>query len=260
MPKFAANLSMMFNEVPFLERFDAAAAAGFQAVEFLFPYEFSPTEVAARLHGAGLRQALFNTPPGDWDAGERGLAAVPGREDEFLAGVDRTLEYARALDCPCLHAMAGILPKGVDRDEALQTYVSNLRAACDRLAQEDRTLVIEPINSRDMPGYFLSRSAQALRTIQAVNRPNMGLLLDLYHCQIMEGDLAVHIRHLKDVTRHIQIAGVPERHEPDIGEINYPYVFEVIDSTGYDGWIGCEYRPRAKTTLGLGWLYAEVHE
>jgi hydroxypyruvate isomerase len=253
MPKLAANLSMMFQEVPFLERFAVAAACGFTGVEYLFPYEFPADEITARLSQHGLTQALFNLPPGDWAKGERGTAALPGREDEFAAGLERALDYARATKCRRLHVMAGLWPEGRDRREGSATYVANLRRAAERAAAEGVTLVIEPINTRDMPGYFLNTSAEAMAVIEAVGRDNLKLQLDLYHCQIMEGDLAMHIRRLAGNYAHVQIAGVPERHEPDRGEVNYAYLLELLDEVGYDGWVGCEYRPAGETRAGLGW-------
>jgi 2-dehydrotetronate isomerase len=254
MPRFAANLSMMFTEHDFLDRFAAAADAGFKAVEYLFPYDFPAAEIARRLRQSKLEPVLFNLPPGDWAIGERGIAALPGREAEFVRSVDTALEHALAAGCRTLHCMAGILPPEIATVQAEQTYLANLHTAAARLAEHQITLVIEPINTRDMPGYFLNRLSEARRLIEAVGAPNLALQLDLYHCQIMRGDLAVQLRAYADITRHIQIAGVPQRHEPDIGEINYPYLFEVIDEIGYDGWIGCEYRPRGATSAGLGWV------
>ncbi len=253
MPKLAANLSMMFQEVPFLDRFAAAAAAGFTGVEYLFPYEFPASEIAARLERHRLTQALFNLPPGDWAKGERGLAALPGRESEFMEGLERALDYARATSCPRLHAMAGIWPEGLDRREGASLYAANLRGAADRAAARGVTLVIEPINSRDMPGYFLRTTGEAMAILKEVGRDNLKLQLDLYHCQIMEGDLAMHIRNLAGRYAHVQIAGVPERHEPDRGEVNYAYLLALLDEVGYGGWIGCEYRPAAETRAGLAW-------
>lgn len=253
MPRFAANLTMLFNEVPFLDRFAAAAAAGFRGVEYLFPYDFPASEIAQRLADHGLSQVLFNLPPGDWAAGDRGMAAIPGREREFADSVERALEYATKLNCSQIHAMAGLVPTPM-AEQARATYIENLRYACARLAPYGITLLIEPINNRDIPGFFLNRTDVARGIIDAVGAPNLGLQLDLYHCQIMEGDLAHHLRDLADITRHIQIAGVPERHEPTLGEINYPYLFQLIDALGYHGWIGCEYRPAGETTAGLGWL------
>ncbi|HWK45831.1 MAG TPA: 2-oxo-tetronate isomerase [Stellaceae bacterium] len=254
MPKFAANLSMMFTELDFLDRFEAAAANGFEAVEFLFPYEYPAAEIAARLEANGLVQALFNMPPGDWASGMRGLAALPGREADFAATLDTALAYAEALGCRKLHCMAGILPAGVERARAFDTYVKNLALVAEHMAAAGILVVIEPINTRDMPGFFLNRSGEARQVIETVGAENLKLQFDLYHCQIMEGDLAIHIRDTADITGHIQIAGVPERHEPDIGEINYPYLFQAIDTSGYEGWIGCEYRPRGPTVAGLGWF------
>jgi 2-dehydrotetronate isomerase len=254
MPRFAANLSMMYNEVPFLERFAACARDGFQGVEFLFPYAFPAEAIAAELERHGLQQVLFNTVPGAFEAGERGLASLPGREAEFLAGVDRAIEYAIALRCPRLHAMAGIAPPDADRGERREVYVGNLREAATRCAKHGITLLIEPINTRDIPGFFLNRQADAHAVVGDVGAGNLKVQMDLYHCQIVEGDLAMRIRqHLAGVG-HVQIAGVPERHEPDVGEINYRYLFALLDELGYDGWIGCEYRPRAGTSAGLGWL------
>jgi 2-dehydrotetronate isomerase len=254
MPRFAANLSMMYTEVPFLQRFEAAAQDGFRAVEFLFPYDHPAAEVAAALRGAGLEQALFNAPPGDWAAGEKGLASLPGREQEFAQGLDRAIEYAQALGCPRVHLMAGLLPDESRRAQHRATYVSNLRMAARRFAAHGLQAMIEPINTRDIPGFFLNTQADAHAILAEVGEPNLKVQMDLYHCQIVEGDLAMKIRKYLPGVGHIQIAGVPERHEPDIGEINYPYLFRLLDELGYSGWIGCEYRPRAGTRAGLGWL------
>src|SRR5579883_3522980 len=253
MPKLAANLSMMFQDVPFLDRFSAAAACGFAGVEYLFPYEFPADEIGARLERHHLTQALFNLPPGDWAKGERGMAALPGRESEFMAGLERALEYARATRCQRLHVMAGIWPTGRNRRDGSAVYIANLRRAAERAAEQGVTLVIEPINTRDMPDYFLSTSSEAMAFIEQVAHSNLKLQLDLYHCQIMEGDLAMHIRRLAGSYAHVQIAGVPERHEPDRGEVNYAYLLELLDEVGYDGWVGCEYRPAGETRAGLGW-------
>jgi hydroxypyruvate isomerase len=251
MPKLAANLSMMFNEVPFLDRFAAAAAAGFRGVEYLFPYEHGADEVAARLNDARLAQALFNMPPGDWNGGERGLAALAGREGEFAAGVERALAYAQALACPLVHPMAGFAAD--DDANAIDTYVANVRLAADAFAPSGRRIVLEPINHRDMPGYFLHTTGQAAALIERIDRPNVALQLDLYHAQISEGDLDKKIRALLPLTAHVQIAGNPARHEPNIGEVNYDYLLGVLDEVGYAGWIGCEYRPAGDTVAGLGW-------
>lgn len=254
MPRFAANLSMMFTDAPFLERFGRAAGAGFKGVELLFPYDHEPAEVGRALAHHGLEQALFNLPPGDWAAGERGTASLPGREAEFQAGVHKAILYAAATGCRTLHCMAGMLPASADRAEREALYVMNLRWAAREVAKHQITLVIEPINTRDMPGYLINYQAQGRAVIERVAEPNLKLQLDLYHCQIMEGDLAKHIQTFLDITGHIQIAGVPERHEPDIGEINFPYLFELLDRKAYAGWVGCEYRPRGRTEDGLGWL------
>jgi 2-dehydrotetronate isomerase len=260
MPRFAANLSMMYTEHAFLDRFAAAAADGFRAVEFLFPYEHAPSEIAQRLQAHGLTQALFNLPPGDWAGGERGLAALPGREAEFAASVQLALMYAQATGCRRLHVMAGMTPAGADREAMRRTYVANLRHAAEQFAPHGITALIEPINTRDMPGYFLNFQQQAHDIVAEVGAPNLKVQMDLYHCQIVEGDLAKKVEAYLPTGRvgHFQIAGVPERHEPDVGELNYPYLFALLDRLGYDGAIGCEYRPRDSgpggTTAGLGWL------
>jgi 2-dehydrotetronate isomerase len=254
MPKFAANLSMMFQEIPnFLDRFDTAAKAGFKGVEFLFPYDHPPEAVAERLKRNNLTLALFNTVPGDWAGGERGLAALPGREQQFRDGVDLAITYAKAAGCKTLHTMAGLWPEGRDKAEGERVYIENLRWAADRVKPHGITAIIEPINTRDIPGYFLNYTGQACRIIDAVGRDNLQLQLDLYHVQIMEGDLATKMRALAGRYPHVQIAGNPGRHEPDVGEINYPYLFDLFDEIGYGGWIGCEYRPKGETLAGLGW-------
>ena len=255
MPKFAANLSFMFTEVPFADRFEAAAKAGFRGVEFLNPFELPKEDLVARLKGNGLTQALFNLPPGDWAAGERGIASLPGREAEFREGVATAIAYARVLGNRLLHCMAGISPDGLERDAALATYTGNLRHAAAACAEAGLTLLVEPINNRDMPGYLMNGTALARRVIETVGAPNLKLQLDLYHCQISEGDLATRIRANADLIAHVQIAGVPDRQEPDRGEVHYPYLFEVLADTGYRGFIGCEYRPRARTEDGLGWFH-----
>lgn len=256
MPRFAANLSMMFGEVPFLDRFGAAAEAGFEAVEFLFPYEHPPEEIARRLHAGRLRNVLFNLPPGNWGAGERGIGAVPGREREFRDGIATALRYAEALGTPTLHAMAGLVPAGVDRARCRATYLENLRLAARETAAKGLTLVIEPINTRDIPGYFLNRQDHAHELVQQVGAPNLKVQMDLYHCQIVEGDVAMKLRKYLPTGHvgHLQIAGVPDRHEPDLGELHHPYLFKLIDELGWTGHIGCEYRPRGRTSAGLGWL------
>jgi len=255
MPLFAANLSMMFTEVSFLERFKAASDAGFEAVEFLFPYAHPAPDVAARLKDHGLEQALFNAPPGDWDAGERGIAALPDRISEFRESIDKSLEYAHALDCKTLHVMAGLVPDPAARDDMLACYVENIRFAADRCQAEGVTVALEPLNSRDVPGYLMPTSVGVMDVIEMVGRPNVGLQFDFYHIQIMEGDLARRFEALIDDVAHVQISGVPERHEPNTGEVNYPYLFNMMDRLGYTGYVGCEYNPRAGTLDGLNWLF-----
>lgn len=254
MPKFAANLTMMFNEVPFPQRFAAAAKAGFKAVEFLFPYEHAPQEVAQWLQENGLQNALFNLPPGDWAAGERGIASLPGREQDFRAGVATALEYAMAMGTKRLHAMAGLLPTGADRSRHREVYIDNLRHAARALAAHGITLLVEPINPRDMPGYFLNTQAEGHAICAAVGEPNIQVQMDFYHAQIVEGDLATTFKKHFDGIGHVQIASVPARNEPDDGEVNYRYLFRLLDELGYDGWVGCEYRPRGRTEDGLEWL------
>jgi hydroxypyruvate isomerase len=254
MPRFAANLSWLFNELPFPDRFGAAAAAGFRGVECLFPYAHPVDELAGRLAEHGLAQALFNLPPGDWDAGDRGLAALPERGDEFRDSVDVAVGYARRMRCPTLHVMAGVVPEGGDRVAMRKTYVANLRYAADVCADDGIDLAIEPLNDRDVPGYFLTRIDEAAEIVEEIERPNVGLQFDCYHVQIMEGDLARRLERHIGIVRHVQVAGVPERHEPDTGEVAYPYLFDLLDRLGYAGWIGCEYRPATSTVAGLGWL------
>ena len=253
MPRLAANLSMMYNEFGFLDRFAAAAADGFEAVEFLFPYEHPAAELRARLEANGLVQALFNAPPGDWAKGERGLASRPGREDEFQRSIEKALDYTRVLGNERLHVMAGLIAPGEDRARHRETYVENLAYAAKQAGSAGITVVIEPINTRDIPGFFLNRQDEAHAICREVGAPNLRVQMDLYHCQIVEGDLAMKIRQYLDGVGHIQVAGVPERQEPDVGELNYPYLFALLDELGYGGWIGCEYRPRAATSAGLGW-------
>ena len=254
MPRFAANLTMMYTEVPFLDRFAAAAQDGFDAVEYLFPYEHTPDDIASRLQANGLTQALFNLPPGDWASGERGMACIPGREAEFAASVDQALVYAKATGCQRLHAMAGLKPAGVGEAEQRATYVTNLKAAAARLAPHGIALVIEPINPRDMPNFYLSHQQQAHDLCAEVGAPNLRVQMDFYHCQIVEGDLSMRLRKHFDGVGHVQIAGVPDRHEPDGGEVNFPHLFDLLDELGYAGFVGCEYRPKAGTSEGLGWL------
>jgi 2-dehydrotetronate isomerase len=270
MPRFAANLSMLYNEHAFLDRFAAAAADGFKAVEYLFPFAFDAKELTQRLVDNGLQQVLFNAPPGNWDAGERGTACLPGREAEFRAGFEQALVYAEALNCPRVHVMAGLAPKDADRSKLQATYEANLAWAAKLAASAGRDVLIEPINTRDIPGFFLNRQDEAHRIVQAIGASNLKVQMDLYHCQIVEGDVAMKLRHYLPTGRvgHIQIAGVPERHEPDIGELNHPYLFQLIDQLsangGWDGWIGCEYRPArgavaAGTSAGLQWFKSLNH-
>ncbi|HEX4259662.1 MAG TPA: 2-oxo-tetronate isomerase [Acetobacteraceae bacterium] len=253
MPHFCANLSMMFNEAGFLDRFAAAQRAGFDAVEFLFPYEHKPAALRARLDDNGLRQVLFNMPPGDWGAGERGLAALPGRQAAFRDGVRQALDYAHALDCRMVHCMAGIVPAHVPYDTAAATYAANLAWAAEQAQPAGVRIVIEPINQRDMPGFFLRTQAQGAAIVEAIGRDRLGLQFDLYHCQVSEGDITKRMEAHLPVIAHMQIADVPERHEPGTGEIGWDFVFRRIDALGYGGSIGCEYRPAGDTVEGLAW-------
>lgn len=253
MPKLAANLTMMYGEHAFLDRFAAAAKDGFRAVEYLFPYEHPAAELQARLSANGLMQALFNAPPGNWEKGERGVASLPGREDEFRRSIATALDYARVLGNTRLHVMAGLIAPREDRARHRDVYVKNLAYAAGEAKPLGITIVIEPINTRDIPGFFLNTQEEAHAVCRDVGADNVKVQMDFYHCQIVEGDLAMRLRkHIAGVG-HIQIAGVPERHEPDVGEINYPYLFALMDELGYDGWVGCEYRPRRGTSEGLGW-------
>jgi hydroxypyruvate isomerase len=275
-PRFAANLSMLYPELDFLDRFEAAARDGFRAVEYLFPYAWEPAELAARLSSNGLQQVLMNAPPGGtgreaiaraWDGGDRGLACLPGREAEFREGFALALRYAAALSCPRLHVMAGLVPGERTREELRAGYVANLRWAAREAARQGVQVQVEPINTRDIPGFFLNRQDHAHELVQEIGEPNVQVQMDLYHCQVVEGDVASKIRRYLPTGRvgHFQIAGVPQRHEPDVGELNYPYLFTVIDEVaaqcGWDGWVGCEYRPArgavpGGTTDGLGWMRA----
>ena len=270
MPKFAANLSFLYPELPFLDRFEAAAKDGFKAVEYLFPYAYDAKELAARLKINGLQQVLFNLPPGGvdagsidaaWNSGMRGIACITGREAELLAGVALALRYAETLNCPRMHMMAGLLPAGKTKANVCDTYIKNASKVSNIIAGYSLDLLLEPINTRDIPGFFLNRQDEAHALIAKIGQPNVKVQMDLYHCQIMEGDLAMKIRQYLPTGHvgHFQIAGVPQRHEPDVGEMNYPYLFDLIDSLGYDGWIGCEYKPQLGgqahgTSNGLGWL------
>jgi 2-dehydrotetronate isomerase len=266
MPRFAANLHYLFSELPFLDRFEAAARAGFRAVEFQVPYDFPKSELAARLRANGLEMVLFDAPMGDWNRGDRGLAAVPGREMEFRASLDRVVDYGKALDCGTVHLMAGVVGPGADYQAAERVYIDNLRHAAKFLAPHGIAAVIEPINkkmglvqdgpsytTRGMHGYFLNHTDHARRILDAVGSSNLFLHLDVYHMQMLEGHLAETIEENIGRVRHIQIAGVPGRHEPSQGEINYPFLFDLLDRLGYGGWVGCEYRPKAETWAGLVW-------
>jgi hydroxypyruvate isomerase len=253
MPRFAANLSMMFNEVPFLDRFAAARKAGFEGVEFLFPYEYKPADLRTRLKTEGLTQALFNMPPGDWAKGERGLASLPGRQAEFRASVSQALEYAAALECKLVHCMAGIPASETPAVTSAALFAANLAWATERAHAAGVRLVIEPINHRDMPGYFLNTQAQGAAFVEAIGTDRLGLQFDVYHVQITEGDITTRMERYMPVIAHMQIADVPARHEPGSGEIGWPFVFNRMDALGYQGWVGCEYRPAGETVAGLGW-------
>ncbi|OCP21062.1 MULTISPECIES: 2-oxo-tetronate isomerase [unclassified Ensifer] len=252
MPVFAANLTMMFNEWPFLDRFDAAADAGFAAVEYLFPYEAAPEAIAERLARNNLQQALFNLPPGDWAAGDRGVAALPGRFDALKAGVERALDYAVATGVGRLHLMAGLADPH-DKDAA-SSYRRSVAYVAGRLSEEGIDLLLEPINGRNMPGYFLNDFGAAEKLIAELGMPNLKLQFDIYHRQILHGDVVMALRRLLPITGHIQIASVPSRNEPDGEELNYPYLFLEIDRLGYGGFVGCEYIPRGRTLDGLDWF------
>ena len=253
MPKLNANLSMMFNEFDFLDRFDAAAGAGFKGVEFLFPYAFDKAQIGEKLAKNKLEMVLFNMPPGDFDAGDRGLACDPARVNEFQDGVGKALDYAKALNCRQLHCMAGLKPRGIGEEKMRETYIANLQFAGRELAKHGITLLIEAINARDIPGFYLNYSRQAFDIMHYANVPNLKFQYDIYHMQIMEGDLAPTIERNLDKIGHMQLADTPGRHEPGTGEINYGFLLEFIDKAGYKGWIGCEYKPAGKTEAGLGW-------
>jgi len=257
MPRFAANLSFLYGEHAFVDRFAAAARDGFRAVEFAFAYDHERHELAARLADAGLVQVLINAPPGDPSAGERGLASLPGREADFRrALLEQALPYALALRCPRVHVMAGLLPPGAERPRHRATFVANLAWAAAHAESAGIELLIEPINTRDVPGYFLNRQDDAHTIVEEVGAPNLKVQMDLYHCQIVEGDVATKLRQYLPTGRvgHLQIAGVPQRHEPDQGELFHRYLFSLIDELGYQGHVGCEYRPAAGTSAGLGWF------
>ena len=253
MSKLAANLTMLFNEVPFLDRFEAAAAAGFRAVEFLFPYAYEVKELASRLQANGLELVLHNLPAGNWEAGERGIACHPQRVDEFRQGVQQAIIYAKALGVKQLNCLVGIVPPDVSLEAAERTVLANLKFAADALKKEGIRLLIEPINTFDIPGFFLSRTSQAARIIEATGSDNLFIQYDIYHMQRMEGELSATIKANLPLIRHVQLADNPGRNEPGTGEINYRFLFAQLDAFGYDGWIGCEYKPRGTTLAGLGW-------
>jgi hydroxypyruvate isomerase len=273
MPRFAANLSMMYPDLPFLDRFAAAAKDGFKAVEYLFPYAFAQADIQARLKDNGLQQVLFNTPPGGqdvagfdaaWTRGDRGTASVPGREAEFRAGFAQALEWADALDCPRIHAMVGLRAEGASAEAADAALTGNLQWAASEAAKAGRDVLVEPINTRSIPGFHLNRQDHAHRIVQAVGAPNVKVQMDLFHCQIVEGDLSAKIAQYLPTGRvgHIQIADVPARHEPGTGEVNWAHIFKTLDRVsaecGWDGWVGCEYNPAdassGGTSRGLAWM------
>lgn len=254
MPKFSANLSFLYQDLPFLERFAAAARDGFGALEYLGPYAEPKEKVAEALRASGLVQALFNVPSGDWAGGERGIACLPDRVDEFRQGITLALDYAQALDCKRLNVISGLVPKGADLTLLENTLVDNLRYAADRCAEAGIRLLIEPINLRDIPGFFLSTTDHAERILEKVGSDNLYIQYDFYHMQVMQGDLIPTFARLQDRIAHVQIADNPGRGEPGTGEINYGFIFAELDRLGYDGWVGCEYKPRAGTSEGLGWM------
>jgi hydroxypyruvate isomerase len=258
MPKFAANLTMMFNEVEFLQRFDAAAEAGFTGVEYLFPYEYDKHQLAERLERRGLTQVLHNLPAGDWDAGDRGIACLSDRTGEFQDGVGKAIDYAGSLGCEQVNCLAGIAPGGADPDKLRRTLVANLKFAAAELGRRGVRLLVEPINTRDIPGFFLNNTAQARAIIAEVGSENLRLQYDIYHMQIMEGDLKRTMEENLDIIGHMQLADNPGRHEPGTGEIHYPFLFDSIDAMGYGGWIGCEYKPLTTTLAGLDWVSARL--
>lgn len=251
MPRFAANLTMMFNEVPFLDRFDAAAEAGFTAVEFLFPYDHSPQSVGERLHRNGLTQALFNLPPGNWPH-ERGLAALPDRFADLQQSLVTALPYAQATGVKRVHLMAGMVSRSDRR--AVEAFYKSVATAAEFFAPYGIDVVLEPLNPRNTPGYFLNDFGFARDLIVELRIPNLKLQFDIYHCQILHGDVTMRLREMMPIIGHIQIASIPSRHEPDSEELNYPFLFAELDRLGYGGFVGCEYNPRGNTTDGLGWF------
>jgi len=253
--KFAANLSFLYQDLPFLDRIAAAAKDGFEGVEYLFPYDFPAAEIKQRLVDNGIEQALFNAPPGDWAGGERGIASLPGREQEFKDSLTLAIEYAAVLGNKRVHVMAGLLPANADRAEHMDRYTRNVSWAAEQAKAAGLTVVLEPINQRDMPGYLLSYQRDALDVVHAAGADNLQVQFDCYHAQIMEGDVVMKLRAMFDHIGHIQIASVPSRNEPDGEELNYPFIFQELDKLGYRGWIGCEYKARTVTSDGLQWLH-----
>ncbi|WP_457301894.1 hydroxypyruvate isomerase [Phyllobacterium sp. P5_D12] len=254
MPKFAANLTMLFNEVPFLERFALASEAGFEAVEYLFPYDYNADELKRELTENNLVQVLHNLPAGNWGAGERGIAVLPDRIDEFRRGVVMAIDYATALGCKQVNCLAGVASAGLGNDVLRSTFVHNLRLAAQELAKYDIRLLIEPINTYDIPGFYLNTVEQAASIIEEVGSDNLFIQYDLYHQQRTRGELVATYERHKELIAHVQLADNPGRNEPGTGEINYPFVFKALEQAGYDGWIGCEYKPKTETQRGLAWL------
>jgi hydroxypyruvate isomerase len=256
MPQFAANLTMLFNESPFMDRFEKAAQSGFQAVEFLFPYAFSAQEIKKKLEQNKLQLVLHNLPAGDWDAGERGIACLPDRVAEFEAGVTKAIEYANELGVKQINCLAGKIPAGANIDLLRKTFISNLKYASAELKKANIKLLIEPINTYDIPGFYLSRTQQAVEILNEVGSDNLFIQYDIYHAQRMEGELCKTLEANLSNIAHIQLADNPGRNEPGTGEINYVHLFQFIDRIGYKGWIGCEYKPASNTEAGLGWIQA----
>ncbi|QHB17028.1 2-oxo-tetronate isomerase [Mannheimia pernigra] len=254
MPKFAANLTMMFNEVPFLDRFEAAAKAGFKYVEYLWPYDYPAAELKAKLEQYGLKQVLFNTAAGDVAQGEWGVSAIPGREADSHRDIDLALEYALALGCKNVHVMAAVVPEGEDREAYKQTFIENVQYAADKFKPHGINVLLEALSPEVKPNYLLKSQFDTLEIVEAVNRDNVFVQLDYFHAQNVDGNLSRLTDKLNGKFAHIQIASVPDRHEPDEGEINYEYIFNKLDEIGYEGYVGCEYKPRAETTAGLGWF------
>ena len=254
MLKFAANISFMFQEIPFLDRFQAAKECGFKGVEYTISYEYDAHEIAQHLRHSDLELVMFNAPVGDLSAGEIGIGALPHKKDEFKASIEKALLYAREQEAKRIHVLSGIVPTIDEYENYMQTYIENLRYAATKFAPHSITLFVEPLNARRFPGYLIQTVKQARDVIEAVGLPNVALQFDCYHVQITEGNLATRFIENFNLIKHIQIAGVPERHEPNIGEINYPYLFDIFEKSGYSGWIGCEYNPKTTVKAGLSWL------